>query len=74
MKEDSKVLREFLSTMEKSRIILREQNPQLDIFLYRWGFTGTLRHKDNQWTDEAGGALDFYRTHPATAFPYAVQK
>ena len=74
MKKDSRELKEFLSTMSKTRQLLREQNADLDIFMYRWGFTGTLRHKDNQWTDENGGALRFYRTHLPTAFPYAVQK
>ena len=74
MKKENRELRDFLSTMSKTRQVLREQNADLDIFMYRWGFTSTLRHKDNQWTDGSGGALSFYRTHPATAFPYAVQK
>lgn len=74
IKKENRELREFLSTMSKTRQVLREQNADLDIFMYRWGFTSTLRHKDNQWTDGSGGALSFYRTHLPTAFPYAVQK
>ena len=63
-----------MATMSKARQLLREQNAELDIFMYRWGFTDTLRHEDNQWEDDSGGAKKEWRTAPAMTFPYPVRK
>jgi hypothetical protein len=49
---------------------LREKNPELDAFLYRWGFADTLAHQDNQFD----GALDFWRHAPGMAFPLPTMK
>jgi len=48
------------------RSSLREKNAALDIFLYRWGYTGTLKHPDNIFDgagEDARNALvqDVYR-------------
>ena len=74
MVENNKRLKSFLATMSKARQLLREQNAELDIFMYRWGFTDTLRHEDNQWEDDSGGAKKEWRTAPAMTFPYPVRK
>ena len=61
-------LKRFISILEKTRRALREGNAELDAFLYRWGFTTTLAHEVNDFVD----AEQYYRTHPATTFPYPV--
>ena len=40
-------LKNMIRTIGRVRSALREKDPALDIFLYRWGFTGTLKHPDN---------------------------
>jgi len=65
MRETNADLKGFLSTMSKTRKLLREKNPELDAFLYRWGFADTLAHQDNQFD----GALDFWRHAPGMTFP-----
>jgi hypothetical protein len=68
--ETNRDLKSFLSTMSKTRRLLREKNPELDAFLYRWGFADTLAHQDNQFD----GALDFWRHAPGMAFPLPTMK
>ena len=68
LKENVPELKRFISILEKTRRALREGNAELDAFLYRWGFTGTLAHEVNDFVD----AEMYYRTHPATTFPYPV--
>ena len=63
-KEANPELKTFLNTLEKARRYLREADASLDAFLYRWGFTSTLAHKDNQFE----GADIYYRQHQATTF------
>ena len=63
-KEVNPELKTFLNTLEKARRYLREADASLDAFLYRWGFTSTLAHKDNQFE----GADIYYRQHQATTF------
>lgn len=70
LKETNRDLKSFLSTMSKTRRLLREKNPELDAFLYRWGFADTLAHQDNQFD----GALDFWRHAPGMAFPLPTMK
>ncbi len=45
---------------------LRESNRDLDIFLFRFGYTRTLRHPENQFE----GAEDFYRSGLIAGPPY----
>ena len=49
MLQDSEPLSDLLAIIAGVRRIKREGNQQLDIFLYRWGYTTTLVHEDNQW-------------------------
>lgn len=67
--ETSPVLKDFISRMGKVRREMRERNPELDAFLYRWGFTDTLAAKENQWD----GAELFWRYAPAMSYPLPVQ-
>ena len=46
-------LKNMIRTIDRVRSALREKNAALDIFLYRWGYTGTLKHPDNDF-DGAG--------------------
>lgn len=68
LKESVPELKSFLSILEKTRRALRENNAELDAFMYRWGFARTLAHEVNGFVD----AERYYRTHPATTFPYPV--
>lgn len=70
MEKDHRELREFLKAMSRTRRILREKNAELDAFMYRWGFTDTLAHKDNDWE----GSTIFWRMAPAMSFPLPVQE
>jgi len=59
-------LKNMIRTMDRVRSSLREKNAALDIFLYRWGYTGTLKHPDNIFDgagEDARNALvqDVYR-------------
>lgn len=65
MSETERDLKSFLSTMSKTRRFLREKNPELDAFLYRWGFADTLAHPDNNFA----GAETFWRHAPGMSFP-----
>ena len=68
LKENVPELKRFISILEKTRRALREGNAELDAFMYRWGFTGTLAHEANDFVK----AEEWYRTHSATTFPYPV--
>ena len=59
-------LKNMIRTIDRVRSALREKNAALDIFLYRWGYTGTLKHPDNDFDgagEDARNALvqDVYR-------------
>ena len=59
-------LKNMIRTIDRVRSALREKNAALDIFLYRWGFTSTLKHPDNIFDgagEDARNALvqDVYR-------------
>ena len=59
-------LKNMIRTIDRVRSSLREKNAALDIFLYRWGYTGTLKHPDNIFDgagEDARNALvqDVYR-------------
>ena len=52
------------SAVARTRRAIREANPSVDAFLYRWGYTSTLRHelniaKANETPAEYGA--DFFR-------------
>jgi len=68
LRETNSDLKGFLATMSKTRRLLREKNPELDAFLYRWGFVDTLAHENNQFD----GALDFWRHAPGMGFPLPI--
>ena len=68
LRESVPELKRFISILEQTRRALREGNAELDAFMYRWGFTGTLAHAANDFVD----AEVHYRTHSATTFPYPV--
>ncbi len=68
MRENNRALDRFLSQVERVRRRLREDNAELDAFLYRWGFTNTLAHRDNDFVD----AETHWRYAPAMAFPLPV--
>ena len=45
--KESEIIKEVTSYIAKSRKIMRENNPALDGFLYRWGYTTTLANPQN---------------------------
>ena len=51
MKAENRLLYDLVETIEGTRRKIRERNRDLDIFLFRWGFTDTLRHIENQNLD-----------------------
>lgn len=72
MRDNLPELRGFLNVLEKTRRLLRENNAELDIFLYRWGFASTLAHEANKVVHERDPY--YFRHHPATSFPYPVEE
>lgn len=56
--------------MDAVRIRLREINPELDAFLFRWGFTDILRAPANQFE----GAQSFWRNPIPMSYPLPVQQ
>ena len=61
LEENNKILKSFKNKISKVRVSMREQNKDLDAWLYRWGFTNTLRHRDNDFE----GAQSLYRHNGA---------
>ena len=59
LEEENPSLKGALSQMSRVRQILRQRSPDLDAFLFRWGFTDTLRSRRNQFD----GARDFFRSN-----------
>ena len=45
--KESDIIKEVTSYIAQSRKIMRENNPALDGFLYRWGYTTTLLNPQN---------------------------
>ena len=43
----------------RARQIMREKNQKLDAFLYRFGYTSTVRHEDNQGENRKVSILNF---------------
>jgi hypothetical protein len=68
MRAESQDLRDLLKVRDKTRLKMRETNRDLDIFLFRFGYTNELRHPENQFA----GAEAFYRMGKMTQ-PYAPQ-
>ena len=46
--EQYPMLKQVASAVTKARQMLREQNQTLDAFLFKWGYTDTLRHEENK--------------------------
>ena len=46
--EQYPVLKQVASAVTKARQMLREENQLLDAFLFKWGYTDTLRHEANK--------------------------
>lgn len=42
------IFKQVEATIGRARQIMRENNRELDAFLYRFGYTTTVRHKDNE--------------------------
>ena len=61
LEENNKILKSFKNKISKVRVSMREQNKELDAWLYRWGFTNTLRHRDNDFE----GSQSLYRHNGA---------
>lgn len=68
MEANSELLAKVLKTRRILRRMKREENRDLDIWLYRWGYTDNLMHPDNQWD----GALGEYRYGILTGPPYPL--
>ena len=56
--EASPILKTFKNKLSDVRQELRARDVHLDAWLYRWGFTGTLRHPDNQYLTAASDIRD----------------
>jgi hypothetical protein len=48
MLEANPGLDRLISKISRVKSAAREQNPGLDAFLFRWGYTGTLKHPFNE--------------------------
>lgn len=66
--ENNERLNELKLLIDATRRRKREENRDLDIFLYRWGYTDSLVHPTNQ----APFALRNYRYGIVTGPPYAL--
>ena len=58
----SRELVRLLKTMRQVKLSLREQDKLLDAWLFRWGYTDTLRHPENALAPEGfDDARDYWR-------------
>jgi len=48
MKDNDRLLRKYLNTMSDVKKELRKKDQMLDAWLFRWGYTDTLSHKNNR--------------------------
>ena len=53
------VLRQIASAVQKGRRLMREQNESVDAWLYKWEYTDTLAHYNNQALGEEAVERDF---------------
>ena len=64
--EENPQLAEAVRIRRNVRRLMREQNRDLDVFLYRWGYTQTLVHPENQYV----GAKEELRRERMIGPPY----
>ena len=70
LRDSNELLDTILKTITHLRRMKREENRDLDIYMYRWGYTNNLAHADNQWE----GALVDYRFDVLVGPPYPTMK
>ena len=52
MREANPLYKQIDRVIEKSRVIMRERNKTLDAFLYRFGYTSSLKNNENKTRGE----------------------
>lgn len=58
MRRTNGELRRILADIDKVRAALRRRDPELDVFLVRWGYTSVLLHPENHFAGAAAIARD----------------
>ena len=61
LEETAPGLKRFLKKMSSVRVSLRERDRLLDAWLFRWGYTDTFRHPDNEFSPDGAEARDYWR-------------
>ena len=71
LEESDRLLKRYLSDMKKARLRLRELDPLLDAWLFRWGFTTTFANPQNDLAPDGVSNPREYWRQPET-FPLSV--
>jgi hypothetical protein len=62
LEEVTPFLKAMINKVSRVKRAMREQDPLLDAWLFRWGFTSTFAHFDNKFSpDGADDAAEFWR-------------
>jgi len=62
LEEITPYLKAMIDKISRVRRAMREQDPLLDAWLFRWGFTNTFAHPDNKFSpDGVDDAAEFWR-------------
>lgn len=71
LEESDRLLKRYLSDMKKARLRLRELDPLLDAWLFRWGFVKGFANPQNDLAPDGVSNPREYWRQPET-FPLSV--